>query len=74
MSNIMKAVGSLFAPKMPKIAPVAGAVTQMPDPESPAALLAARQKMEQRRTRGREGTIYTGTTPTYSNQNLGGTQ
>jgi hypothetical protein len=43
----------------------------MPDPAAPAARLAARKKVEEKRERGRAGTIYTG--GSYSNQNLGGT-
>lgn len=71
MGNVMKAIGSIFSPqkmKMPEMKPPAA----MPDPASPAARMVARDKIEKRRARGREGTIYTG--GTYSNQNLGGTQ
>lgn len=71
MGNVIKAIGSIFSPKqmkMPDIKPP----PVMPDPAAPAARMAARDKIEKRRARGREGTIYTG--GTYSNQNLGGTQ
>lgn len=73
MGNVMKAIGSVFAPKMPKVPKAAAtAIPAMPDPAAPALRLAARQKEEERRKKGREGTIYTG--GSYANQNLGGTQ
>jgi hypothetical protein len=70
MSGVMKAIGGMFAPKIPK-APKPEAPMAMPDPAAPAARLAARKKVEETRERGRAGTIYTG--GSYSNQNLGGT-
>lgn len=72
MGSVMKAIGSIFAPKTPKMSGAAAMAPAMPDPESPALKLAARKKVEERRAKGREGTIYTG--GSYSNQNLGGTQ
>jgi len=74
MAGIMKTIGGLFAPKMPAITPAAGGVTQMPDPQDPAALLAARKKLEERQAKGRAGTIYTNGSGAYNQQNLGGTQ
>jgi len=70
MGSVMKAIGGMFAPKMPKAEKPAPAPA-MPDPAAPAARLAARKKVEEKRERGRAGTIYTG--GSYSNQNLGGT-
>ena len=70
MGNIMKSIGSIFAPKMPKM-PKAEMPMAMPDPAAPAAKLMARKKIEERQQRGRSGTIYTG--GSYSNQSLGGT-
>lgn len=74
MGNIMKSIGSIFMPKVPKVnVPTPPA---MPDPEAPGLKIAARKQVEERRKRGRAGTIYTGTGApnTYTNQNLGGTQ
>jgi hypothetical protein len=68
----MKAIGSIMPkPKMPSTSPVP-APAAMPDPGDPGLKMAARKKIEERRAKGREGTIYTN--PNYSNQNLGGTQ
>jgi hypothetical protein len=71
MGSVAKSIKNMFNPpkmKMPKLPEL----PQMPDPDAPAARLASRKKMEERRERGRSGTIYTG--GSYSNQNLGGTQ
>jgi hypothetical protein len=76
MSSVMKAITSIMPqPKMPKVAPAA-AMPRMPDPAAPAARLAAREKIEADRKKGREGTIYTrgGGSGSYSNQSLGGAQ
>lgn len=69
MANVMKSIGQMISPtaktaKLPTL-------PAMPDPEAPALKLAARKKVEERRARGREGTIYSG--GSYSNQSLGGT-
>lgn len=72
MTNVLKAIGSIMpSPSMPK-APKSGGMAAMPDPGSAAAKIAAREKVEEKRKRGRQGTIYTG--QSYSNQSLGGTQ
>lgn len=68
MAQIMKSLGAIFNPKTPK----APTLPMMPDPESPALKLAATKKIEAKRARGREGTIYS--SGSYSNQNLAGTQ
>ena len=70
MGNIMKSIGQIFSPKIPSAK--LPALPAMPDPEAPALKIAARKKVEEKRTRGREGTIYSG--GSYSNQNLAGTQ
>jgi hypothetical protein len=67
MGSILKGVKSLFAPPKITTPPVS-----MPDPEAPAAKIAARKKIDEARMRGREGTIYTNSA--YSKSNLGGTQ
>lgn len=75
MGKVMKAIGSFFSPQMPKMPKGAEVGMRMPDPQAPAARLAARTKMEEERKRGREGTIYTrGGSGSYSNQSLGGTK
>ena len=68
MSRAMKAIGSIFKPKIPEVA-----TQRMPDHGSFAAKLAAREKLRGRakKRRGRDSTIYTG--QTYSGSNLGGT-
>jgi hypothetical protein len=69
----MKAITSIMPkPQMPKAA--AAAMPRMPDPAAPAARLAARKEIEKKRERGREGTIYTSGSGSYSNQSLGGAQ
>lgn len=69
MSKVFKAIGGIFSSKMPKID-----VPSMPDPESAAAKLASRRKVESRRKEGREGTIYTRGGGAYTGSNLAGTQ
>lgn len=67
--SIGKAIGGLFGG--PKAAPKQAipASPRMPDPESPAAKLAAKKKVQARTEKGRSGTIYSD----FSNQRLGGT-
>lgn len=68
MGGVLKAVTGMFsAPKIDTPKPKAVA----PDPESAAARLAAKKKVESRRRDGRSGTIYSGA---YGTQNLAGTQ
>jgi len=68
MSKAFKAIGSIFTPKMPKIA-----TARMPDPGSFASTLAAREEIADRTKKrgGRDSTILTRTV--YSGNNLGGT-
>ncbi len=68
MSKAIKAIGSIFKPKIPEVA-----VSKMPDPNSFASKVAARDKVRERRKKrgGRESTIYSG--QSYSGSNLGGT-
>lgn len=68
MSKAIKAIGSIFKPKIPEVA-----TERMPDPGSFASKQAAREKVRERARKrgGRDSTIYTG--QTYSGSNLGGT-
>ena len=68
MSRAIKAISSIFKPRMPEVA-----TQRMPDGGSFAARLAARQKLrgQAKQRGGRDSTIYTG--QTYSGSNLGGT-
>jgi len=68
MSKAIKAIGSIFKPKISEVA-----VSKMPDPNSFASKVAARDKVRERRKKrgGRESTIYSG--QSYSGSNLGGT-
>lgn len=71
MSGVVKAIGSIFAPKT--VQPATPTIARMPDPQDPAALLAARKKIDAKRQNGRAGTIYTNGSGSYGNSNLGGT-
>jgi hypothetical protein len=68
MSKAIKAIGSIFKPKIPE-----AAVSRLPDPDSFASKLAARDKVRERREKrgGRDSTIYSG--QSYTGSNLGGT-
>ena len=68
MAKAIKAIGSIFTPKMPKIA-----TARMPDPGSFASTLAARDAIAEKKKQrgGRDSTILTRTV--YSGNNLGGT-
>ncbi len=68
MSKAIKAIGSIFKPTIPEVA-----ASRLPDPNSFASKLAARDRVRERRKKrgGRESTIYSG--QTYSGSNLGGT-
>ncbi len=68
MSKAIKAIGSIFKPKIPEVA-----ISKLPDPDSFASRAAARERVRERRRKrgGRDATIYSG--QTYSGSNLGGT-
>lgn len=71
MAKVMKAITGLIGkilPKAPKID-----IPVMPDPGSTASMLAMSRKMNERKGRGREGTIYSGAGGAYGGLNLGGT-
>lgn len=69
MGGIFKAIGSIFKPKTPKIE----AAPPIPDPQSPAAKLKAREKIAERSKAGRASTIYSEAGQPYSGANLAGT-
>jgi len=68
MSKAIKAIGSIFKPKVPEVA-----ISKIPDPGSFASKAAARDRVRERRRKrgGRDSTIYS--VQTYSGSNLGGT-
>lgn len=65
IKSIGSSIGDMFKkPEMPKVeTPV------MPDPNSEAAKLAAKKRVQARQRGGRQGTIFSD----YSNSNLGAT-
>lgn len=69
MNKILKAVGSIFKPKMPDVPSF-----KMPVADNFGTQREALKKVRERSKRGREGTIYTGGTPApFTGTNLGGT-
>lgn len=70
MSKVFKAITGIISKIMPKTPKID--IPVMPDPGSTASKLAMAKKMEARRGRGRESTIYSGG-GAYSGLNLGGT-
>jgi hypothetical protein len=68
MSDAVKAVGSIFKPKMPNIA-----TSKVPDPGTFQSKLAARRQSrdDRMKRKGRDSTIKNSNT--YSGSNLGGT-
>lgn len=70
MAKVMKAITGIIGKIMPKTPKID--VPVMPDPGSAASKLAMAKKIDQRRGRGRESTIYSGG-GAYGGLNLGGT-
>lgn len=70
MAKALKAITGLIGKIMPKTPELK--IPSMPDPGSTASKLAVSKRMNERRGRGREGTIYSGG-GAYGGLNLGGT-
>lgn len=71
MSKVVKAITGVISKIMPKVPKIQTPI--MPDPGSAASKLAMTKRMNERKGRGREGTIYTGSGGAYGGLNLGGT-
>lgn len=72
MSKAIKAITGIIAKILPKTPKIELPSVAMPDPGSAASKLAMSKKMDARRARGRESTIYSGG-GAYGGLNLGGT-